>query len=66
VREDERERHEHDRAREGEPEREPERAACGVDARGLTDALLLDRRQRVVGKIVEIDILADPASPSST
>ena len=35
-------------AGEREPERQAERAARGVDAGGLADALLLDRGQRVV------------------
>ena len=43
-----RERREHDRAGEREPEREPERPGGGVDAGGLADALVGDRRERVV------------------
>ena len=39
---------EHDRAGEREAERQAERAAGRVDAGRLADALLLDRRQRVV------------------
>ena len=46
--EDERERGEHDRAGEREAEREAERAAGRVDAGGLADAFLVDRRERVV------------------
>ena len=45
---DERERTQHQGARQGQAERQPERAARGVHARRLADALLGDRRQRVV------------------
>ena len=54
------ERREHDRAGEGEAEREAERARGGVDAGGLADPLVGDRRERVV---VELrDEQAEPAA----
>ena len=54
------ERREHDRAGERQAERQPERAGRGVDPGRLADALVGDRRQRVV---VELrDEQAEPAA----
>ena len=52
---------EHDGAGERQPERQPERAGRGVDPGGLADALLGDRRQRVVVELGDQQTQPAPA-----
>ena len=57
---------EHDRAGERQPEREPERAGCRVDAGGLADPVLGDRREGVVVQLGDQQPQPDPAITSGT